>query len=97
MKFAPHQGEIAAQPTSLMKSRRLNRSKCTRFPLPGRRGLGEIKVRGALQREILTRLLTGLSHSRPMRSKPREHICPLLPESGQRADVLGRRFVPIAT
>jgi len=42
MKFAPHQGEIAAQPTSLMKSRRLNRSKCIRFPLPGRRGLGEI-------------------------------------------------------
>ena len=45
MKFAPHQGEIAAQPTSLMKSRRLNRSKCIRFPLPGRQdsGVGEIK------------------------------------------------------
>jgi hypothetical protein len=45
MKFAPHQGEIAAQPTTLMKLRRFNRSKCIRFPLPGRRdsGLEEIK------------------------------------------------------
>src|SRR5262249_49027375 len=45
MKFAPHQDEIAAQPTTLMKLRRFNRSKCIRFPLPGRQdsGLGEIK------------------------------------------------------
>ena len=28
-------------------------------------------------------------HSRPMRSKPREHVCPLLPESGQIAVSLG--------
>jgi len=29
-----------------------------------------------------------VGHSRPMRPKPREHVCPLLPESGQ----TGRRF-----
>jgi len=28
-------------------------------------------------------------HSRPMRSKSPEHVCPLLPESGQVADRLG--------
>jgi hypothetical protein len=27
--------------------------------------------------------MTGLGHSRPMRSKPRDDVCPLLPESGQ--------------
>src|SRR6476619_4540358 len=30
-----------------------------------------------------------VGHSRPMRSKPREHVCPLLPESRQVADRLG--------
>src|SRR5262245_28367227 len=29
MKFAPHQGEIAARPTSLMKSRRVMREHCS--------------------------------------------------------------------
>jgi len=38
---------------------------------------------------ILIRPMTALGHSRPMRSKPREHVCPLLPESGQLADGLG--------
>jgi hypothetical protein len=28
-------------------------------------------------------------HSRPRRSKLREHVCPLLPESGQIADRVG--------
>src|SRR5215831_15738667 len=44
-EICAHQGEIAAQPTSLMKSRRLNRFEMHRFPLPGRQdsGLGEIK------------------------------------------------------
>src|SRR6266481_5793467 len=27
--------------------------------------------------------MSEVGHSRPMRSKPREHVCPLLPESGQ--------------
>jgi len=27
--------------------------------------------------------MSALGHSRPMRSKPREHVCPLSPESGQ--------------
>jgi hypothetical protein len=27
--------------------------------------------------------MTGPGHSRPMRSKLREHVCPLLPENGQ--------------
>ncbi len=33
--------------------------------------------------------MSALGHSRPMRSEPREHVCPLLPESGQLADGLG--------
>src|SRR6516165_7223923 len=34
-------------------------------------------------------LMSELGHSRPMRSKPREHVCPLLPESGQTGRRLG--------
>ena len=34
-------------------------------------------------------LMTAVGHSRPMRSKPREHVCPLLPESGQTGRRLG--------
>jgi hypothetical protein len=33
--------------------------------------------------------MSPLGHSRPMRSKPRDDVCPLLPESGQIADRLG--------
>jgi hypothetical protein len=33
--------------------------------------------------------MSQMGHSRPMRPKSREHVCPLLPESGQIADRLG--------
>jgi hypothetical protein len=36
-----------------------------------------------------TRLLSGVGHSRPMRPQPPEHVCPLLPESGQTGRRLG--------
>src|SRR4029077_9876384 len=42
-----------------------------------------------MQRGIAIGSMSALGHSRPMRSKPREHVCPLLPESGQLADGLG--------
>jgi hypothetical protein len=51
--------------------------------------LVEDRVRGSLQCGNLARLKSARGHSRPMRSKPREHACPLLPESGQIADRLG--------
>ena len=35
------------------------------------------------------RLMSESGQSRRMRSTPREHVCPLLPESGQIADGLG--------
>ncbi len=35
------------------------------------------------------RPMSALGHSRPTRSEPREHLCPLLSESGQPAEGLG--------
>jgi hypothetical protein len=34
-------------------------------------------------------LFVGFGYSRPMRPKPLEHVCPLLPESGQIAVSVG--------
>jgi hypothetical protein len=43
----------------------------------------------AVHRSKSSPLMSELGHSRPMRSKPRERVCPLLPESRQIADRLG--------
>src|SRR5215831_15678849 len=61
MKFAPHRGEIAAQPTSLMKSRRLNRSSLCQGDKIAE---WERSSQGRAAVRILTRLLTGLGHTR---------------------------------
>jgi hypothetical protein len=41
--------------------------------------------------------MTASGHSRPMRSKLREHLCPLLPESGQTSRLLGRPLCAISS
>ena len=61
--------------------------KCLGGSAGGRRTARKSVI--SLQCEIPVRLMTASGHSRPMRSKPREHLCPLLPESGQVADRLG--------
>jgi hypothetical protein len=48
-----------------------------------------IRIGAGGDETILYSAMSALGHSRPMRSKPREHVCPLLPGSGQVADRLG--------
>ena len=61
--------------------------KCLGGSAGGRRTARKSVI--SLQCEIPVRLMTASGHSRPMRSKPREHVCPLLPESGQTGRRLG--------